>query len=135
MTDRQIILPDSMKTLADRAGYAPAVKVGHAVYCAGQVGRTADLQVIADPEAQFAAAWENLRVVLAEAGCTFEDVVDMTTYHVDMSTHMDVFRAVKDRTFPRGLCAWTCIGVSELARPGLLVEIKCTAIAKTAAAA
>jgi len=135
MTDRQIILPDSMKTLADRAGYAPAVKVGHTVYCAGQVGRTPDLQVIADPEAQFAAAWENLRVVLAEAGCTFEDVVDMTTYHVDMSTHMDVFRAVKDRTFPRGRCAWTCIGVSELARPGLLVEIKCTAIAGPAAAA
>ncbi|MGE8679705.1 MAG: RidA family protein [Achromobacter marplatensis] len=135
MTDRQIILPDSMKTLADRAGYAPAVKVGHTVYCAGQVGRTPDLQVIPDPEAQFAAAWENLRVVLAEAGCTFEDVVDMTTYHVDMSTHMDVFRAVKDRTFPRGRCAWTCIGVSELARPGLLVEIKCTAIARPAAAA
>lgn len=135
MTDRQIILPDSMKTLADRAGYAPAVKVGHTVYCAGQVGRTPDLQVIADPEAQFAAAWENLRVVLAEAGCSFEDVVDMTTYHVDMSTHMDVFRAVKDRTFPRGRCAWTCIGVSELARPGLLVEIKCTAIVKPAAAA
>ncbi|MBB1598225.1 RidA family protein [Achromobacter sp. UMC46] len=135
MTDRQIILPDSMKTLADRAGYAPAVKVGHTVYCAGQVGRTPDLQVIADPEAQFAAAWENLRVVLAEAGCTFDDVVDMTTYHVDMAVHMDVFRAVKDRTFPRGRCAWTCIGVSELARPGLLVEIKCTAIAKAASTA
>ena len=118
-----------MKLLAERAGYAPAVKVGATVYCAGQVGRTPELQVIADPEAQFVAAWENLRLVLAEAGCTFEDVVEMTTYHVEMRQHMGVFRAVKDRLFPRGTCAWTCIGVTELAHPGLLVEIKCVAVA------
>ena len=121
-----------MALLAQRAGYAPAVQVGATVYCAGQVGRTAELQVIADPEAQFVAAWENLRLVLAEAGCTFEDVVEMTTYHVEMRRHMDVFRTVKDRTFPRDTCAWTCIGVSELAHPGLWVEIKCVAVARAA---
>ncbi|WP_353507268.1 MULTISPECIES: RidA family protein [unclassified Variovorax] len=119
-----------MTILAEKAGYAPAVKVGTTVYCAGQVGRTADLEVIVDPEKQFVAAWDNLRRVLAEAGCTFEDVVDMTTYHVDMRSHMAVFRTVKDRIFPRGRCAWTCVGVTELAHPGLLVEIKCVAVAR-----
>jgi enamine deaminase RidA (YjgF/YER057c/UK114 family) len=128
MNDRQLIVPPSMALLAERAGYAPAVKVGSTVYCAGQVGRTDDLDVIADPGQQFLRAWENLRTVLAAAGCTFEDVVDMTTYHVDMQQHMAVFRSVKDSVFPRGTCAWTCIGVSALARPGLLVEIKCIAV-------
>lgn len=128
MASRQSIIPESMKLLAERAGYVPAVKVGPVLYCAGQVGRTADLIVVADPAEQFAAAWENLRSVLAAGGCTFDDVVDMTTYHVDMGRHMDVFREVKDRIFPRGTCAWTCVGVTELARPGLLVEIKCTAV-------
>jgi len=128
MNDRQLIVPPSMALLAERAGYAPAVKVGSTVYCAGQVGRTDDLEVIADPRQQFLRAWENLRTVLAAAGCTFDDVVDMTTYHVDMQQHMAVFRSVKDSVFPRGTCAWTCIGVSELARPGLLVEIKCVAV-------
>jgi len=126
--DRQLIVPPSMKLLAERAGYAPAVKVGATVYCAGQVGRTDELEVITDPAQQFLRAWENLGTVLAAAGCTFEDVVDMTTYHVDMQQHMAVFRRVKDSVFPRGTCAWTCIGVSELARPGLLVEIKCVAV-------
>lgn len=135
MTDRKIILPPSMALLAERAGYAPAVQVGATVYCAGQVGRTPELQVIADPEAQFVAAWENLRLVLAEAGCVFEDVVEMTTYHVEMRRHMAIFRAVKDRLFPRGTCAWTCIGVSELAHPGLWVEIKCVAVARRAVGA
>ncbi|WP_268800667.1 RidA family protein [Pseudomonas huanghezhanensis] len=128
MTDRQIIVPDDMRLLYEQAGYAPAVKVGDTLYCAGQVGRTADLTVIEDPEEQFLAAWNNLRQVLAAGGCTFEDVVDMTTYHVDMHRHMPVFRRVKDEVFPRGACAWTCIGVSDLARPGLLVEIKCIAV-------
>lgn len=128
MTDRQIIFPDEMKLLCERAGYAPAVKVGRTLYCAGQVGRTPELEVIEDPEQQFLAAWENLRLVLAAAGCGFDDVVEMTTYHIDMQRHMPLFRSVKDKVFPRGTCAWTCIGVSELARPGLLVEIKCIAV-------
>lgn len=134
MSDRQIIVPDTMKLLAERAGYAPAVKVGTTLYCAGQVGRAADLQVIEDPEQQFLAAWENLRQVLAAGGCSFEDVVEMTTYHIDMSQHMPLFRQVKDSLFPRNTCAWTCIGVSELAKPGLLVEIKCIAVQRSASA-
>jgi len=128
VTDRQLIIPESLRLLVERAGYAPAVKVGKTLYCAGQVGRTPDLEVIQDPEQQFRAAWENLRVVLAAGGCTFEDVVDLTTFHVDLHRHMPVFRAVKDAVFPRGTCAWTCLGVAELARAGLLAEIKCIAV-------
>lgn len=128
MTDRQLIIPASMSLLVERAGYVPAVKVGQRLYCAGQVGRTPDLDVIHDPEQQFLAAWENLRLVLAAGGCRFEDVVEMTTYHVDLQRHLPLFRRVKDEVFPRGTCAWTCIGVAELARPGLLAEIKCIAV-------
>jgi len=73
-------------------------------------------------------------VVLGAAGCTFEDVVDTTTYHVQMHTHMPIFREVKDRIFPRGTCAWTSIGVVELAHSGLLVEIKCVAVKQASAA-
>ncbi|MGO4329525.1 RidA family protein [Cupriavidus sp. 2TAF22] len=135
MTDRDVLVPPTLQPIIERAGYAPALKVGSTVYCAGQVGRTADLEVIADPEAQFLACWENLRVLLEAAGCTFEDVVDMTTYHVQMRQHMPLFREVKNQVFPRGTCAWTAIGVSELAHPGLLVEIKCVAVKRDAAAA
>jgi enamine deaminase RidA (YjgF/YER057c/UK114 family) len=134
MTDREIIVPDGMEQIVERAGYAPAVKVGTTVFCAGQ-GRTRELEVIHDPEAQFLACWENLKTLLDAAGCTFEDVVEMTTYHVQMSVHMSVFREVKNRVFPRGKCAWSAIGVSELAHPGLLAEIKCVAIQRSAAKA
>lgn len=131
MSDRDVIIPATMRNIVERAGYAPAVKVGATLYCSGQVGRTANMEVIHDPETQFVACWENLRMVLEAGGCTFDDVVEMTTYHVDMSRHMPVFRDVKDRLFPRGTSAWTCIGITELAHPALLVEIKCIAVART----
>ena len=126
--ERRIVVPLGMERIFEDYGYAPALQVGRTLYCAGQVGRTADLQVIEDPEAQFTACWQNLAIVLAAAGCGFVDVVDLTTYHVDMQRHFDVFKRVKNRIFPRQTCPWTAIGVHALSRPGLLLEIKCTAL-------
>jgi enamine deaminase RidA (YjgF/YER057c/UK114 family) len=128
IVNRENVIPEQMQKIVDRAGYVPAVRVGDTIYLAGQVGRREDLQVIEDPAEQFQAMWENLRIVLTAAGCVFEDVVEMTTYHVDMSRHMDVFRLIKDQVLPRGTCAWTCVGVTELAHPGLLAEVKCVAV-------
>ncbi|MBY3569051.1 RidA family protein [Rhizobium laguerreae] len=127
LVKREIIVPLAMKPIVERAGYAPAVRFENLVFCAGQVGRDANMNVINDPEKQFEACWDNLATVLSAAGCSFEDVVEMTTYHVGLQQHMHTFRKVKDRIFPRGTYAWTCIGVSELAHPGLLVEIKVVA--------
>ncbi|WP_200939034.1 RidA family protein [Rhizobium sp. Leaf311] len=125
--NRKIIVPLAMRPIVERAGYAPAVRFENLVFCAGQVGRDTNMNVINDPEKQFEACWDNLATVLSAAGCSFEDVVEMTTYHVGLQQHIHTFRKVKDRIFPRGTCAWTCIGVSELAHPGLLVEIKVVA--------
>ena len=116
-----------MQTVVDTRGYLPGLRVGDIVFLAGQVGRTADMQIVTDPKEQFEAAFENLRVVLAEAGCTFDDIVDMTTYHVDMARHWPAFREVKNRVLPRGRFPWTAIGVSALADPAFLLEVKATA--------
>ena len=97
------------------------------MFVAGQVGRTPDMRIVTEPEAQFAACFENLRTVLAEAGCTFDDIVDLTTYHVDIATHWAAFREVKSRMLPHGAFPWTAIGVSALADPAFLLEVKATA--------
>jgi enamine deaminase RidA (YjgF/YER057c/UK114 family) len=102
--------------------------VNETVYCAGQVGRTSHLEVLEDPESQFVKAWKNLRIVLTEAQCTFDDIVEMTTYHVSTRDHMSIFRKIKDRLFPRKTCTRAYVGVVELAPPGLLVESKCIAV-------
>ncbi|MGE0845381.1 MAG: RidA family protein [Flavobacteriaceae bacterium] len=125
----EVIVPSGMERIHEELGYAPAVRVGDLVFCAGQVGRDEDLKVIHDPEAQFRACWRNLERLLKGAGCGFEDVVDLVSYHVNLGTHYPLFKQVKNELFPKGRAAWTAIGVSELSRPGLLVELKATAVA------
>jgi enamine deaminase RidA (YjgF/YER057c/UK114 family) len=78
-------------------------------------------------EAQARIAFENLRRVLAEAGATLADVVELVTYHKSMSD-MAGFSKVKAEFFPSDYPAWTAVGVTELAVPGILVEVRATAV-------
>ena len=116
-----------MQAVVAQKGYLPALKVGQFIFAAGQVGRTADMRIVTDPAAQFEACFENLRTVLAAAGCTFDDIVDMTTYHVGLSKHWPAFREVKNRMLPPGAFPWTAIGVSRLIPDRGLTEIKMVA--------
>ncbi len=127
MSKREIIIPEGMENLHEKFHYCPGIKVGDTLYIAGQVGRDENLQVIEGPEAQFVQAFENVKKVLTAAGATFDDVVEMITYHTDMR-HLPLFIQVKDRYFTKNYPTWTGIGTTALAMPGLLVEIKCTAI-------
>ena len=126
MKTRKDIIPAGMELIFERFHYAPGVLADDTLYIAGQVGRDADLNVVEQTEAQFAQAFENVSKVLQAAGAGFDDVVEMVTYHVDMRD-LPLFMQVKDRYFTNRFPAWTGIGVSALAMPGLVVEIKCTA--------
>jgi enamine deaminase RidA (YjgF/YER057c/UK114 family) len=128
MKERKAIVPADMRAIHDRFHYSPAVRVGDTLYLAGQVGRDKDLNVIADPEAQYVRAFENLKLVLTTAGSDLDHVVDLTSYHTSVDDLM-LFIDVKNRYFVREpYPAWTVIGVSALAMPGLRVELKCIAI-------
>ncbi len=125
---RTDITPLVMRNIRERFRYSPGVRAGNFLYIAGQVGRDENLQVVADKEAQFAQAFENVKKVLTEAGATFDDVVEMVTYHTDLRD-LELFITVKDRYITNldRLPTWTGIGTPALAMSGLFVEIKCTA--------
>ncbi|MEQ8495958.1 MAG: RidA family protein [Gammaproteobacteria bacterium] len=126
MANRKDIIPPGMEIIRERFHYSPGVLVDDTLYIAGQVGRNEKLEVVSGSEAQSTQAFENVGRVLAAAGASFDDVVDMVTYHVDMR-ELQLFMQVKDRFFTNHVPAWTGIGVTALAMPGLLVEIKCVA--------
>jgi enamine deaminase RidA (YjgF/YER057c/UK114 family) len=121
-----VVVPPSQRAFYDRFHFAPAVKSGALLLCSGQIGAGADGTPQADPEAQFVSAFEQVKAVLAEAGLGFADVVEMTSFHVGMQ-HLLTFAGVKDRYLTEPYPAWTAIGVSELAFPGGLVEVRVTA--------
>lgn len=121
------IIPAGMEPVVATSHYSPAVRVGTILYCSGQVGRDHDLQVIADPERQYRAAFDNVGRILTTAGATFADVFQLDTFHVSFDD-FELFQRVKDDylTAPPWP-AWTGVGVDALALPELLVEIRCLA--------
>ncbi|OBF86079.1 hypothetical protein A5791_01080 [Mycobacterium sp. 852002-51163_SCH5372311] len=121
------VIPEWMKPIYDAYHFAPAVIDGDYLRCSGMIGFRPDLSVPEEPTAQFTLAFENLRGLLQEAGLTFANVTEMTTYHVGLQAHLRAFAAVKDEFMPAPYAAWTAVGISELAAPGALVEIQVTA--------
>ncbi len=138
---REVIVPEGMEVLYEKYHYCPGIKIGNMLYISGQVGRDENLQIVEGTEAQFVQAFENVKKVLLAAGATFNEVVEMITYHVtDARSESSVskspltipdlplFIEVKDRYFTQQYPTWTGVGVTGLSTAGLIVEIKCTAV-------
>jgi enamine deaminase RidA (YjgF/YER057c/UK114 family) len=77
-----------------------------------------------DAEAQFQSAFAKIGSVLAEANLTFDHVVEMTSYHIGLRDHFDLFDATRLNHFNAPYPAWTAIEAGGLRREGALVEIR-----------
>ncbi|MEM7340754.1 MAG: Rid family hydrolase [Actinomycetota bacterium] len=127
MAEFEVILPAGSEKTYERFQFAPATKVGNMIWVSGVIGAEG-ASVPEDPAEEFANAFAGLAAVLAEAGATMDDIVEMTSFHVDMSTHLAAFMAAKAAAVSEPYPAWTAIGCTELAIPGARAEVKVTAI-------
>ncbi len=118
------VIPPSQQVAYDRFHFSAGVRTGDLLSCSGQIGVDSRGVAIADPEEQFTAAFEAVAEVLDEAGASWADVFEMTTFHVDMHDHLATFITVRDRFAGEPWPAWTAIGCVELAVPGALVEVR-----------
>jgi enamine deaminase RidA (YjgF/YER057c/UK114 family) len=124
MPKKEVVIPKGQENYYEQYHFAPAIKDGDRLYCSGVIGVGPDGKPAADPETQFTCAFDTLKSVLTAGGVTFEHVVEMTTFHVGLQQHLATFMKVKDRYMSKPFPAWTAIGITELAFPGSLVEIK-----------
>ncbi len=118
------VVPPSHQFAYDRFHFSAAVRTGDLLSCSGQIGVDSHGAAIADPEEQFTAAFRSVADVLGEAGGSWADVFEMTTFHVGLHEHLPTFMAVRDRFVSESWPAWTAIGCSELAVAGGLVEVR-----------
>lgn len=126
---RQSIIPAPFQGHYDAYHFSPATRVGDMVWVSGQVGVDADMKPAQGMHAQARIAFECLKLVLEEAGASLADVVELTTFHTDLHGDIDAFIAVKDQYFPSRYPSWSAVGVTQLALPGLLIEIRAMAVA------
>ncbi|OLF54519.1 RidA family protein [Pseudomonas chlororaphis] len=83
MTQRNVVFPPGRQALYERNRYSPAIRSNGFLFVSGQVGSTADGSPEPDLEAQVRLAFNNLNAILAAAGSSFDDVVDVTVFIVD----------------------------------------------------
>ena len=112
--------------------YSPAVKVtgGTTIYMAGQTGYQDDRGEVypGDFDSQVGVAFERMRKTLEAAGGQLEDIVTMTVFITDMSNGTR-FTQLRRQFFPEDRYpASALIGIKELARPEMLVEIQAIAV-------
>lgn len=123
MTTREAVFPADRHALYEAHGYSAAIRSGDLLFVSGQVGSRPDGSPEPDYPQQVERAFENLKAVLAAAGATLDDVVDVTSFHTDPEVQFEPFMAVKNRHFStKPYPNWTAIGVNWLA--GFDFEIK-----------
>lgn len=123
MSARDVVFPAGRHALYERHRYSPAVRSNGFLFVSGQVGSRADGTPEPDLEAQVGQAFENLEAILEAAGCSFQDVVDVTVFMVDPERHFE-------RLWPVVMAHWgdaphpTLTGVGVTWLYGFQFEIK-----------
>ena len=109
--------------------YTDAVVAGDLLFVSGLVGvdRHGVLVGGDDVAAQARQVFANMRGVLDEAGCRFEDVVKVTVYLTDVDDRPKI-NPVRQEVFGDARPASTLVEVSRLAVPGAMVEIDAVAL-------
>lgn len=123
MFTRDVVYPPDRHALYELHRYSPAIRANGLLFVSGQVGSRADGSPEPDRDEQVRLAFKNLNAILAAAGCSFRDVIDVTVFMVDPHTHFERAWAVAaefwgEAPYPTA----TAIGVTWLS--GFQFEIK-----------
>jgi enamine deaminase RidA (YjgF/YER057c/UK114 family) len=123
MTIRDVVFPPGRQALYERNRYSPAVRSNGFLFVSGQVGSREDGSPEPELEAQVRLAFENLNAILKAAGCTFDDVVDVTVFMVDPENHFEtIWKVVPEYWGSAPYPTLTGVGVTWLY--GFQFEIK-----------
>lgn len=127
-----VLMPRDPAALAQQTqyGYADAVVAGGMIHLSGVIAAPRDGESGFEPA--YERAFAQIDATLKRAGASWEDVVDITTFHTDLITQIYAISAVKDRYVKAPFPAWTAIGVTRLFEETGITEIKVVAVAPPA---
>ena len=124
MPKKEII---QVELAAANPNLSPATRFGNLVFVAGQTGRhpkTGELGK--DVREQTRNVLERIKVVLAAAGTSLDNVLSVTT-HLTKVENLAAYNDEYGKYFPTNKPARTTVTVAALNAPDLLVEITVTA--------
>ncbi|MEM6586795.1 MAG: RidA family protein, partial [Pseudomonadota bacterium] len=124
---KQTLMPqeDAARAFQEQFGYSQAVIHGDTVYMSGlilgppQEGETR--------EEAYDRSFQYLGTILQRAGSSWDDVIDINSFHRDIPTSLPAVAEVKSRYIKAPFPPWTVIGTNGLYAPEGELEIKITA--------
>ena len=123
MAKRDVVFPLARQALYEKNRYSPAIRSNGFLFVSGQVGSLEDGSPEPDLLAQVRLAFENLNAILAAAGASFDDVVDVTVFMVDPESKFDkIWPVVQEYWGDAPHPTLTAVGVTWLY--GFQFEIK-----------
>ena len=105
-------------------GYSDAVIIGDTIYLSGIVAGTRPDEKDLTPA--YERVYRQIGAILKRAGASWDDVVDMSSFHTDVEGQIETMAAVNKRFVKAPYLAWTAIGVSRILGGGI-TEIKVVA--------
>jgi enamine deaminase RidA (YjgF/YER057c/UK114 family) len=122
--DRKALHPEGAP--AADIGYSPAIlaKGQRVLVISGQgpKDRTADM------ETQIRQTFDKIGILLKAAGASFANVILVRSYWVHLQRDLAIFRKVRRDYLIEPYPASTAVGTTELAMPGLELEIEAVAL-------
>ena len=130
------------KTVTPRGAYQHTKRVGDFIFVSGTSSRRADNSIAGveiidamgtkklDAAVQTREVLQNIDKNLAKEGASLADVVDVTSFLVNMNDFADYNKAYAEFFNPKNGPTRTTVAVHQLPHPDLVVEIKVVAYKK-----
>jgi len=115
---------DEERRFQEEWGYADAIVAGDTIYLSGIVAGQREGETL---EAAYERTYARIGTILRRAGASWDDVVDITSYHTDITAQMPAIVAVHRRHVTAPFPAWTAIDVDRLIPERGITEIKVVA--------
>ena len=125
--DAKVLMPSDSAALKIEQdwGFSDAIVTGDTIYLSGVVAGVRDGET--DLRLGYTRAFERIGEILKNAGASWDDVVEITSFHTDLTTQMPAMVAVKKNYVKPPFPAWTAIQVSRLIPTNGITEIKIVA--------
>lgn len=121
------IIPAEFEAGAARLKASPGLLSGDFLFLTGVTGGNQTGEMPQDPEEQIRNVFEKIGRVLQEAGLTYGALVEMTSYHLGLRTHFELFSSLRANYVEQPYPAWTAVEVAGLRREGAIVEVRAIA--------
>ncbi len=128
MTKRAIVPPE-FRLLSEQLKMSPAIFSGNHIFLNGMTGSDMEGNMPEDPETQFRNTFKKIECILKEARLGLDSVVEMTSYHIGLRDHFELFDKIRLELFSEPFPAWTAIEAAGLRREGAIIEIRAIASA------